>query len=129
MGVLGACLEAAVKHAKTRELYGKPIGELQGIQWLISEIYLDLQMAKLLCYKAAWLIDQGVRCDAEIASAKFHTTEAAVHSAKKAVDIYGGYGYLDECAAQRYYRDAECLIASAGTSEIMRIIMAKTALA
>jgi alkylation response protein AidB-like acyl-CoA dehydrogenase len=129
LGVLSACLEAAVKHARTRELYGNPIGELQGIQWLIAEMSLDLEIAKLLCYKAAWLIDQGVRCDAEIASAKFHATEAAVRSAKKAVDIHGGYGYLNEYAVQRYYRDAECLIASAGTSEIMKIVIAKTALA
>lgn len=128
LGVLNACLEDAVKHANERELYGKPIAKLQGIQWLISDIWLDLQIAKQLCYKAAWLVDQGERCDADVAAAKYHTTEAAVRDAKKAVDIYGGYGYLKEYPVQRYYRDAECLIASAGTSEIMRIVMARTAL-
>ena len=128
LGVLNACYQGAAKHAKERELYGKPIAALQGIQWLISEIWLDLQIAKRLCYWAAWLVDQGERCEAEVAAAKFFTTEAAVRSAKKSVDIYGGYGYLNEYAVQRYYRDAECLVASAGTSEIMRIIMARKAL-
>jgi alkylation response protein AidB-like acyl-CoA dehydrogenase len=119
LGVLNACHEDAARHAKERELYGKPIAALQGIQWLISDIWLDMQIAKRLCYWASWLVDQGERCEAEVAAAKFFTTEAAVRSAKKAVDIYGGYGY---------YRDAQCLVASAGTSEIMRIIMARKAL-
>jgi alkylation response protein AidB-like acyl-CoA dehydrogenase len=128
LGVLNACYQDAARHAKDRQLYGKPIAALQGIQWLISDIWLDLQISRSLCYRAAWLIDQAERCEAEVAAAKFFTTEAAVRSAKKAVDIYGGYGYLNEYAVQRYFRDAECLIASAGTSEIMRIIMARKAL-
>lgn len=129
LGVLRACLEAAAKHANERELYGRPIAKLQGIQWPISEIYLDWQMARLLCYQAAWMIDQGLRCDGEIAAAKFQATEAAIRSTKKAIDVYGGYGYLMEYPVQRYFRDAQCLIASAGTSEVMRIVMARAALA
>lgn len=129
LGVLRACLEAAAKHAKQRELYGKPIAELQGIQWPISEIYLDWQAARLLCYQAAWMIDQGLRCDGELAAAKFHATEAAIRSAKKAIDIFGGYGYLMDYPVQRYFRDAECLIASAGTSEVMRMVMARAGMA
>lgn len=128
LGVLNACLEAAVKHANERVLYGQPIGKLQGIQWQITDIWMDVQIARLLCYQAATLIDQGARCDAEIAAAKLHSTEAAVRCAKKAIDIYGGYGYLNEYPLQRYYRDAECLIASAGTSEAMKIIIARNAL-
>jgi len=128
LGILAACLEAAVKQANERQLYGEPIAKLQGIQWQVSDIWMDLQVARLLCYQAATLIDQNARCDPEVAAAKFYATEAAVRSAKKAVDIYGGYGYLNEYPVQRYYRDAECLIASAGTAEVMRIIMAKAAL-
>ena len=74
------------------------------------------------------MTDQGLRCDAEIAGAKLHATEAAVRCAKKTVDIFGGYGYLMEYPVQRYFRDAECLIASAGTSEVMRIVIARSAL-
>jgi alkylation response protein AidB-like acyl-CoA dehydrogenase len=82
----------------------------------------------MLCYRAAWMKDQKKRCDSEIAMAKFYATEAAVRCAKKAVDIHGGYGYMMEYPVQRYYRDAENLIASTGTSEIQRIVMARKAL-
>ncbi len=129
VGLQNACLEAAVKHCKERELYGKPIGNLQGMQWLVSDIVTDYEASRLLTYRAAKMIDDGERADAQISAAKLFSTEAAVRSAKKTVDIYGGYGYMMEYPAQRFYRDAECLIASAGTNEVMRIIIARTALA
>ena len=128
LGVIGACLEASVKFANQRMLGGKPISQHQGIQWLISDIYMDLETSRLLSYKAAWMKDQKIRCDVEMAMAKYWATEAAVRCAKKAVDIHGGYGYMMEYAVQRYYRDAEILIASAGTSEIHRVVMARKAL-
>lgn len=128
LGVLTACLEAASKFAKQRVLYGKPISELQAIQWLITDIFVDLETSRLLAYRAAWLKDTGARPDAEIAMAKLYVTEAAVRSAKKAVDIHGGYGCMMEYPVQRYYRDAQVLIAGAGTSEIQRLIMLRKAL-
>lgn len=128
LGVIAACLEASVKFANERVLGGKPIREHQGIQWLITDIYMDLEISRMLCYRAGWMKDQKKRCDSEIAMAKFYATEAAVRCAKKAVDIHGGYGYMMEYPVQRYYRDAENLIASAGTSEIQRIVMARKAL-
>ena len=129
LGILNACLEDTVKHANGRQLYGAAIGKLQAIQWQVSDIWLDSSIARQLCYRSSWLLDQGERCDAEVAAAKLFSTEAAVRSAKKAIDVYGGYGYLKEYAVQRYFRDAECLIASAGTSEVMRIVIANSALA
>jgi alkylation response protein AidB-like acyl-CoA dehydrogenase len=129
VGLQSACMEAAVKHCKERELYGKPIGKLQGLQWLIAEIFTDYEASRLLTYRAARMIDDGGRADAFISAAKLFSTEAAVRSAKKTVDIHGGYGYMMEYSAQRFYRDAECLIASAGTNEIMKMIIAGTALA
>jgi alkylation response protein AidB-like acyl-CoA dehydrogenase len=128
LGVINACLEASVKFANERILGGKPISQHQAIQWMISDIYMDLEASRLLSYRAAWLKDQKVRCDTDMAMAKYYATEAAVRCAKKAVDIHGGYGYMMEYAVQRYYRDAEILIASAGTSEIQRIVMARKAL-
>jgi len=128
LGVINACLEASVKFANERLLGGKPISQHQGIQWLIADIYLDLENSRLLSYRAAWMKDQKMRCDVDMAMAKFYATEAAVRCSKKAVDIHGGYGYLMEYPVQRYYRDAEMLIASAGTSEIQRIVMARKAL-
>jgi len=128
LGVINACLEASVKFANERLLGGKPISQHQAIQWMISDIYMDLEASRLLSYRAAWMRDQKMRCDVDMAMAKFYATEAAVRCAKKAVDIHGGYGYMMEYPVQRYYRDAEILIASAGTSEIMRIVMARKAL-
>jgi alkylation response protein AidB-like acyl-CoA dehydrogenase len=128
LGVINACLEASVKFANQRTLGGKPISQHQAIQWMISDIYMDLEASRLLAYRASWLKDQKVRCDTDMAMAKYYATEAAVRCAKKAVDIHGGYGYMMEYPVQRYYRDAEILIASAGTSEIQRIVMARKAL-
>ena len=128
LGVINACLEASVKFANERLLGGKPISQHQAIQWMIADIYMDLETSRLLSYRAAWLKDQKIRCDTDMAMAKYYATEAAVRCAKKAVDIHGGYGYMMEYPVQRYYRDAEILIASAGTSEIQRIVMARKAL-
>ena len=128
LGVINACLEASVKFANQRLLGGKPISQHQAIQWMISDMYMDLENSRLLSYRASWMKDQKVRCDVEMAMAKYYATEAAVRCAKKAVDIHGGYGYMMEYPVQRYYRDAEILIASAGTSEIQRIVMARKAL-
>jgi len=125
LGILNGCLEAATRFAKERILYGKPIAELQAIQWNICDIYLDLETSRLLVYRAAWMLDTAQRADAEIAAAKFYTTEAAVRSAKKTMDIHGAYGCMNEYAAQRYYRDAQLLISAAGTSEIQRMIMVR----
>lgn len=129
VGILSACLDAAVKFSKERVLYGKPIAELQGIQWLISEMYLDLEISRLLTYRAAWMRDSGMRADAEISAAKYYATEAAARSAKKALDIHGGYGSMNEFPVQRYYRDVELLIPAAGTSEVQKLIMARKPLA
>jgi len=128
LGVMNACLESSVKFANDRVLGGKPIGHHQAIQLLVSDIYIDLEIGKALTYRAAWMCDQKLRCDSEIAMAKYWATEAAQRCAKKAVDIHGGYGYMMEYPVQRYYRDAEILIASAGTSEIQRIVLARKAL-
>jgi alkylation response protein AidB-like acyl-CoA dehydrogenase len=128
LGVINACLEASVKFANERMLGGKPISQHQAIQWPISDMYMDLEISRLLSYRAAWMRDQKIRCDTDMAMAKYYATEAAVRCAKKAVDVHGGYGYMMEYPVQRYYRDAEILIASAGTSEIQRIVMARKAL-
>ena len=128
LGVINACLEASVKFANQRMLGGKPINQHQAIQWLISDMYMDLETSRLLAYRAAWMRDQKIRCDTDMAMAKYYATEAAVRCAKKAVDVHGGYGYMMEYPVQRYYRDSEILIASAGTSEIQRIVMARKAL-
>ena len=128
LGIVQACLEEATKYSKQRALYGKPISDLQAIQWHIADIYMDYEISKLLTYRAAWLRDKGERCDAENAMAKFWATEAAVRCAQKTITIFGAYGCMKELVPQRLLRDAWLFISGAGTSEIMKIVMARQAL-
>jgi len=128
LGIVRRCLEEAAKYSKQRVLYGKPISDLQAIQWHIADIYMDYETSKLLTYRAAWLRDKGERCDAENSMAKFWTTEAAVRCAQKAITVFGAYGCMKELIPQRLLRDAWLFVSGAGTSEIMRIIIARQAL-
>jgi alkylation response protein AidB-like acyl-CoA dehydrogenase len=125
LGLHAACLEASIKFAKERILYGKPISKLQTIQNKLAEMKTDLEAGRLLGYRAAAMQDQGLRASNEFAVAKYFTTEAAQKAAKMAVDIHGGYGCMEEFAVTRYWRDAAVLGPSAGTSDIMKIIIAR----
>jgi alkylation response protein AidB-like acyl-CoA dehydrogenase len=128
LGLQAACLEASIKFANERILYGKPISKLQAIQNKIAEMKIDLEAGRLLGYRAAALHDAGGRSSNEFAVAKYYTTEAAQKAAKIAVDIHGGYGCMEEYAVSRYWRDAAVLGPSAGTSDIMKVIIARWAL-
>ncbi|MBT4269707.1 MAG: acyl-CoA dehydrogenase [Deltaproteobacteria bacterium] len=128
LGTQTACLEASIKFANERILYGKPIMKLQGIQNKIAEMKIDLEAGRLLGYRAAAMHDNGKRCDNEFAAAKYYTTEAAQKAAKMACDIHGGYGCMEEFAVTRYLRDSFVLGPSAGTSDIMKVIVARWAI-
>jgi alkylation response protein AidB-like acyl-CoA dehydrogenase len=128
LGLLQACLDVSVKYAKERILYGKPISDLETIQFKLAEMKIDLEAGRLLGYRAAALQDGGGRAGNEFAAAKYFTTEAAQRAAKMAVDIHGGYGCMDEYAVTRYLRDSYVLGPSAGTSDIMKVIVARWAL-
>ena len=125
LGLQAACLEAAVKFANERILYGKPISRLQTIQNKLADMKIDLEAGCLLGYRAAAMQDKGERCSNEFAAAKYFTTEAAQRAAKMAVDIHGGYGCMEEYAVSRYLRDSFVLGPSAGTSDIMKVIIAR----
>jgi alkylation response protein AidB-like acyl-CoA dehydrogenase len=125
LGLQAACLEASVKFANERILYGKPISKLQTIQNKLAEMKTDLEAGRLLGYRAAAMQDKGLRAGNEFAVAKYFTTEAAQKAAKMAVDIHGGYGCMEEFAVTRYWRDAAVLGPSAGTSDIMKVIIAR----
>jgi len=128
LGITRRCLEEGAKYANERMAYGKPIGELQGVQWLLTDIYMDYQISRLSSYYAAWLRDRGARCDAENSLAKFWGTEGAARCAHNLMQILGGYGVMNEFISQRLLRDAETLIPAAGTLQIMRLVMARDAL-
>jgi len=127
VGIMRRCLDEAVKFASQRVLYGQPISKLQAIQWLVSDIYLRYESARLLLHRAAWMIDQGIRADAEVGMVKWAATEGAVECASKLSSILGGYGIMEEYVAQRLIRDAYVLVPSAGTNEIMRIVISRKA--
>ena len=128
LGLQQACLDASIKFANERILYGKPISNLQAIQFKIAEMKIDLEAGRLLGYRAAAIQDAGGRSSNEFAVAKYYTTEAAQKAAKMAVDIHGGYGCMEEFAVTRYLRDSFVLGPSAGTSDIMKVIVARWAL-
>jgi alkylation response protein AidB-like acyl-CoA dehydrogenase len=125
LGLQTACLEASVKFAQERILYGKPISKLQTIQNKLAEMKIDLEAGRLLGYRAASMQDRGERADKEFAVAKYYTTEAAQKAAKMAVDIHGGYGCMEEYPVTRYLRDSFVLGPSAGTSDIMKVIISR----
>jgi len=128
LGILQACYDEAVKFAKDRTLYGRPIAQLQAIQWQVADIYADLEASRLLCYRAAWLKDMGRDSATEATLAKTYVTEAAVRAAKKAVEIHGGCGTMLEYPVQRYFRDAMVCISAGGTSEIGKLVISRAAL-
>jgi len=125
LGLQAACLEASIKFANERILYGKPISMLQTIQNKLADMKIDLEAGRLLSYRAASMQDRGERSSNEFAVAKYFTTEAAQRAAKMAGDIHGGYGCMEEYAVSRYMRDSFVLGPSAGTSDIMKVIIAR----
>ncbi len=128
LGLQAACLEESIKFADERILYGKPISRLQTIQNKIADMKIDLEAGRVLGYRAASMQDQGKRSSNEFAVAKYYTTEACQRAAKMAVDIHGGYGCMEEYKVTRLYRDAAVVGPSAGTSDIMKVIVARWAM-
>jgi len=129
LGILQACYDEAVKFAKERTLYGRPIAQLQAIQWSVADIHAQLEASRLLCYQAAWLKDAGRDCSVETTLAKTYVGEAAVQAAKKALEIHGGCGTMLEYPVQRLFRDAMVCVSAGGTTEIGKIVVSRAALA
>lgn len=129
LGIVGACLDEAAKFASERVLYGKPISSLQAISFYLADIYTELDVCRLLCYRASWMKDQNMRCDTEMAMAKSYTCDAAVRCASKAIEIHGSYGILQEYKVQRLLRDAVVTVPAGGTGQIGKVVLARAALA
>ena len=128
LGIARAALEAAVRYARERVQFGKPISEFQAVQWMIADMAAEIEGARLLTLRAAWLKDEGRSHGAESSMAKLTASAAARHCADKAVQIHGGYGYTKEFAVERFYRDAKVTELYEGTSEIQRIVIAHSML-
>ncbi|HEY3383149.1 MAG TPA: acyl-CoA dehydrogenase family protein [Vicinamibacterales bacterium] len=129
LGILQACYDEAVRFAKERTLYGRPIAQLQAIQWGIADIFAQLQASRWLCYHAAWLKDSGRDCGVETTLAKMYVSEAAVQAAKKAIEIHGACGTMMEYPVQRLFRDAMVCVSAGGTTEVGKLVVSRAALA
>jgi len=124
VGIAQAALDISLRYAKERVAFDKPIASFQAIQWMIADMAVQIEAARLLTYRAAWLKDKGLRYTKESAMAKLFASETASRAATKALQIHGGYGYLYDFPAQRLFRDARITEIYEGTSEIQRLVIA-----
>jgi len=128
LGIAQGALDAAVAYAKERVQFGKPIGNLQAIQWMIADMATEVDAARLLVYRAAWNEDHGLPYSTEGAMAKLFASETASRVAGKAIQVHGGYGYTESYPVERSYRDAKITEIYEGTSEVQRMVIARSAL-
>jgi butyryl-CoA dehydrogenase len=124
-GICQGCLDACVAYASERRQFGKPIGSFQLVQELIAEIGVDTEAARLLAWRAAALADAGESHTLESSVAKYFCSEAAVRAANAAVQVHGGYGYVDEYPVGKYLRDARVTTLYEGTSQIQKLIIGR----
>ncbi|MED4473974.1 acyl-CoA dehydrogenase family protein [Oceanobacillus caeni] len=125
LGVAQASLNRALQYAKERKQFGKPIVKFQAIQFKLADMAMEIELARNMVYKAAWLKDNGKPFGKEAAYAKLFATETAFRTANQAIQILGGNGYMREYEVERYLRDAKLLEIGEGTSEIQRLIIAR----
>jgi len=128
LGIARGAFEEAVKYAKEREQFGKPIASLQAIQWKIADMAVKIEAARSLVYRAAWLKDKGQPFGREAAMAKLYSSTIAREVTNDAVQIHGGYGFTKDYPVERYYRDAKVTEIYEGTSEIQRLVIANSLL-
>jgi butyryl-CoA dehydrogenase len=125
VGVAQACLDAAVRYARERVQFNKPISQFQGIRWMIADMATQIEAARLLTFNAAAMKDRGENFSAAASMAKVFASEMANKAAYQALQIHGGYGYIKEFPVERFYRDARVFTIYEGTSEIQRRVIAK----
>jgi alkylation response protein AidB-like acyl-CoA dehydrogenase len=125
LGLGRGALEEALQYAQQREQFGQPIAHFQAIQWKLADMATELDAARLLILRAAWLKDQGLRVTKESAMAKLYASEVATRACNQALQIHGGYGYMKDYPIERYLRDAKICEIGEGTSEIQRLIIAR----
>ncbi len=126
VGVIQGCLDECVRYANERIAFGRPIGANQAIAFKCADLAVMAEAARALTYQAAHRRDAGMPFKQEAAMAKLYATEAAVTAAREATQVFGGYGFIDETPVARHYRDAKILEIGEGTSEVQRIVIARS---
>jgi len=125
VGIAQASLDRALAYAKERKQFGQPISSFQAIQFKLADMAMEVELARNMVLKSAWLKDQGKNFTKESAYAKLFASETAFRSSNQAIQIHGGYGYMREYEVERYLRDAKLLEIGEGTSEIQRLVIAR----
>jgi butyryl-CoA dehydrogenase len=125
VGVAQGCLDISLAYAQERTQFGRPIGANQAVAFKVVDMQVAVDAARLLTYRAAWLKDQGEEYRQAAATAKLFASEAAVDATRAATQIFGGYGFMDDSAVSRFYRDAKVLEIGEGTSEVQRMVISR----
>jgi alkylation response protein AidB-like acyl-CoA dehydrogenase len=125
VGIARGAYEAARDYAKQRNAFGRPIADFQAIQFMLADMATEIDAARLLCYRAATMKDAGERITHFSAMAKLYASEVAVRCTEKGVQIFGGYGFIKDFPAEKYYRDVKLCTIGEGTSEIQRMVIAR----
>ena len=125
VGLAQGCLEESVRYTSQRTAFHRPIAAFQSVQFKVADMKVAVETARLATHKAAWLRDQGRPYKAAAALAKLYASEVAVTCAREAVQVHGAYGFMEEFPVARYYRDSKVLEIGEGTSEVMRILIAR----
>jgi alkylation response protein AidB-like acyl-CoA dehydrogenase len=125
LGIAQGAYEAALNYSKERKQFGKSIGEFQAIQWKLADMATEIDAARLLTMRAASMKDAGLKTTLESSMAKLFASEVAVRCANEGVQIHGGYGFIKDYPAEKYYRDVKLCTIGEGTSEIQRLVIAR----
>ncbi|HUO28798.1 MAG TPA: acyl-CoA dehydrogenase family protein, partial [Bryobacteraceae bacterium] len=125
IGMAQGAYDAALRYSKLRRQFSRPISEFQAIQNKLVDMATSIDAARLLNYRAAWMLDHGRRVTKESAMAKLFASETAVHVANEAVQIHGGYGFIKDYPVEKFYRDVKLCTIGEGTSEIQRLVIAR----
>jgi hypothetical protein len=125
LGMARGAYEAALAYSKQRHQFGKPISEFQAVQHMLAEMATRLDAASLLVYRAAWMKDQGQKTTLESSMAKLYASEIGVYVADRALQVFGGYGYVKDFPVEKFYRDMKLCTIGEGTSEIQRLVIAR----
>lgn len=128
LGIAEGAYEAALKYSTQRKQFGCTISEFQAIQWMLADMATEIEAARLLTFKSAYLLDKKKKVIKESSMAKLYASEAAMRAVNNAVQILGGYGYIKDYPVEKFYRDAKLCTIGEGTSEIQRLIIAKSIL-
>jgi alkylation response protein AidB-like acyl-CoA dehydrogenase len=125
VGMAQGAYEAALNYAKQRKQFGKPIADFQAIQFKLADMATEIDAARMLMHRAAWMKDQGMSTTAQSSMAKLYAGEVAVRVANECVQVHGGYGFIKDYPAEKFYRDVKLCTIGEGTSEIQRLVIAR----